>query len=473
MNTLRRTTCQLAMAGVLALAMQTAGAASTIAAPPVTPAEARVIAKEAYIYGYPLVDNYIISYAYFVDRNDPNFKSSWNNLKNINRVFTPADTSVQTPNSDTPYSWAGLDLRAEPIVVSLPAIEKKRYYDVEIWDAYNYIIGYAGSRTTGNDAGNIMVVGPAWKGAKPEGIEKVYVSDTNFGVLVIRTQLFNPDDIGNVERIQAQYKMQPLSAFLGTTPPPAAPAVDFIKPLAKAELKTSLEFFNIMNFVLSYSPTVPSEKDLRERFARIGIEGGRTFDPTTLSPEMKTAIEAGRADAWDAFAGVAKKMDEGEITSGDVFGSREFLGDNYLYRWLGTTGIYGNAKEEAIYPVLAVDSKGEKLNGANRYTLKFPAGELPPVNAFWSLTMYELPSSLLVANPINRYLLNSTMLAQFVKDAEGGITLYFQNESPGKDREANWLPAPKGAFWVIMRLYWPKEAALDGSWTHPKMIRVQ
>ena len=438
----------------------------------VTPDEARAIAKEAYIYGYPLVDNYIISYAYYVDEKSPNFKAPWNHLKNINRVFTPADTAVQTPNSDTPYSWAGLDLRAEPIVISLPAIEDKRYYSVEIWDAYTYIVGYAGSRTTGNDAGNIMVVGPDWKGETPEGIKKVYVSDTDFGVVVFRTQLFDPADIANVEKIQAQYKMQPLSAFLGTTPPPAAPVVDFIKPLTKDELKTSLEFFNIMNFVLGFSPPVPSEVALRERFARIGIEGGKTFDPSKLSPEIKTAIEAGRADALAAFAGAVKKMDEGKITSGDVFGSREFLGDNYLYRWLGTTGIYGNAKEEAIYPVLAVDSKGEKLDGANNYTLHFAAGELPPVNAFWSTTMYELPASLLVANPIDRYLLNSTMLSQFVKDADGGLTLYFQNESPGKDLEPNWLPAPKGPFWVIMRLYWPKEAALSGEWKAPALERV-
>lgn len=458
-----------------ALAVMVAVAAlpsTSVFAQDVTPDEAREIAKEAYVYGYPLVDNYIITYAYFQDPNDPNFKAPWNNLKNINRVFTPADTAVQTPNSDTPYSWAGLDLRAEPIVISLPEIDKDRYYDVEIWDSYNYIIGYAGSRTTGNDAGNIMVVGPDWKGEAPEGIKQVYTSDTDFGVLVIRTQLFNPDDITNVEKIQAQYKMQPLSAFLGTTAPPAPPAVDFIKPLTKEELKTSLDFFSIMNFVLRYSPTVPSEVALRERFAKIGITGDKSFDPATLSPEIKAAIEAGRADAWELFAGAVKQMDEGKITSGDVFGTREFIGDNYLYRWLGTTGIYGNAKEEAIYPILAVDSKGEKLNGANQYTLHFPAGELPPVNAFWSTTMYELPASLLVANPINRYLLNSTMMSQFVRDADGGITLYFQNESPGKDKEANWLPAPKGPFWVILRLYWPKEAALNGEWKAPVVERV-
>ena len=438
-----------------------------------TPAEARAIAKEAYIYGYPMVDNYRVQYAYYVDKNDPNFKAPWNHLRNIHRVFTPADTSVQTPNSDTPYSWAGLDLRAEPIVISVPAIEKERYYSVEIWDAYTFIVGYAGSRTTGNGAGNVMVVGPGWKGETPNGIKKVYASDTDFGVVVFRTQLFEPADIGNVEKIQAQYKMQPLSAFLGTTPPPAAPVVDFIKPLTADEQKTSLEFFNIMNFVLSYSPTVTSEAALRERFAKIGIEGGKTFDPAKLSPEMKTAIEQGRADAWEAFAGGVKDLTEGKITSGDVFGSRELLKDNYLNRWLGTIGIYGNAKEEAMYPVYRVDSEGKPLSGANSYTLRFAAGQLPPVHAFWSLTMYDLPQSLLVANPINRYLINSPMLPHMKKDADGGVTLYIQNESPGKDKESNWLPAPKGPFATYMRLYWPAQAALDGSWTQPKLIKAQ
>ena len=473
MKTIFHSIFKLTMASAIMLAMLPAGAATTTAAPAVTPAEARVIAKDAYIYGYPLVDNYRVTYAYFVDKQGLNFKAPWNHLKNINTVFTPADTAVQTPNSDTPYSWAGLDLRAEPIVISVPAMEKKRYYDVQIWDSYNYIIGYAGSRTTGNDAGNVMVVGPSWKGATPKGIKKVYISDTDFGVVVIRTQLFNPADIGNVIKIQAQYKMQPLSAFMGTKAPPAAPVVNFIKPLTKEKQKTSLDFFNIMNFVLGYSPTVPSEKALRERFAKIGIEGGKSFDPTKLSPEMKAAIEQGRADAWQEFAGGLKQMEEGKVTSGDVFGSREFLGDNYLYRWIGTIGIYGNAKEEAMYPVLRTDSEGKPLSGTNRYTLHFAADQYPPVHAFWSLTMYDLPQSLLVANPIKRYLINSPMLPQMKKDADGGLTLYIQNESPGKDKESNWLPAPKGPFTTYMRLYWPKEAALDGSWKAPMLIKAQ
>lgn len=472
MGTNHHTSLTSAAASVIALALSTAGTAGSGAAPDVTLAEARAIAKDAYVYGYPLVDNYRIQHAYYVDKSNASYKAPWNHIKNIHNVYTPADTAVQTPNSDTPYSWIGLDLRAEPIVISVPAIDKKRYYDIEIWDAYTYIVGYAGSRTTGNDAGSFMVVGPTWKGETPKGIKKVYVSDTEFGMAVFRTQLFDAADIDNVKKVQAQYKSQPLSAFLGTAPPPAAPAVQFINPLTQEEQRTSLEFFSIMNFVLGYSPTVPSEADLRARFARIGVGGGMTFDPAKLSPELRSAIEQGRADAWLEFDAGVKKMIEGKITSGDVFGSRDFLKDNYLYRWLATIGIYGNAKEEAMYPVYRVDSQGQPLSGADRYTLRFAAGKYPPVHAFWSLTMYDLPQSLLVANPIDRYLINSPMLPHMSKDSDGGLTIYIQHESPGKDKESNWLPAPKGPFATYMRLYWPMEAALNGSWTKPELIKV-
>jgi len=439
----------------------------------VTPAEARAIAKEAYIYGYPLVDSYRVEYSYYVDRQSPEFKAPWNHITNIPNVYTPADTAVQTPNSDTPYSWAGLDLRAEPIVLTMPEIEKGRYYSVQFTDAYTFNFAYLGSRTSGNEAGSYLVAGPSWKGETPEGVKEVIRSETEFIVVIYRTQLFDPADIDNVKKIQAGYKVETLSAFLGTPPPNAAPVVDFIKPLTKEEQKTSLEFFNIVNFVLQFCPTDPTETELMARFARIGVGGGLTFDPSKLSPEIKTAIEEGRSDAWAAFAGGVTGIDEGKLTSGDLFGTRQAMNNNYLYRWLGTIGIYGNSKQEAIYPVYRVDSEGQKLDGINRYTLRFAPGELPPVNAFWSLTMYRLPESLLVANPINRYLINSPMLPELKKDSDGGLTLYIQNESPGKAMEPNWLPAPKGPFAMYMRLYWPKEAASDGTWKAPKLLRPQ
>jgi hypothetical protein len=439
----------------------------------ITPAEARAIAKEAYIYGYPMVDGYRILHAYFVNRASPEYKAPWNELKNIPRVYTPDDKAVQTPNSDTPYSMVGMDLRAEPIVLTVPALEKERYYSIQLVDLYTHNFGYIGSRATGNDAGSFLIAGPGWKGQTPKGVKQVIRSETYLVLAIYRTQLFNPGDLDNVKKIQDGYKAQPLSAFLGQ-PAKTALAIDFIKPLTPVSQKSSLEFFNLLNFALQFCPTVPSEKDLMARFSKIGVGSGKTFDASKLSPEMKTAIEQGMADAWAAQADLKKRIDAKEVRSGDMFGTREHLKNNYAYRMAGAVlGIYANSQAEAMYPAYTVDSEGKALDAAtNRYTLRFAPGQLPPVNAFWSVTMYELPSSLLSANPLNRYLLNSPMLPQFKKDADGGLTLYIQNESPGKDKEANWLPAPNGPFFMAMRLYWPKAEAMEGKWTAPPLKRA-
>lgn len=443
------------------------------AQPGVSPAEARAIAKEAYIYGFPIVDNYRVQHAYWMDKTNPEYKGPFNEIWNSARLFSPADKAIQTPNSDTLYSFIGADLRSEPLVLTVPAIEKERYFSVQLIDYYTFNFDYIGTRTTGNGGGSFLLAGPGWKGETPKGVKKVFRCETELAFPGYRTQLFNPDDIDNVRKVQAGYKVQPLSAFLGQPAPKAAPAIDFIKPLTPAEEKTSPEFFSILNFVLQFCPTVPSEKALMARFAKIGVGAGKTFDASKLSPEMKTAIEQGMADAWTAFAGLKKEFDEGKVTAGDVFGTRAYLKGNYLYRMAAAVlGIYGNSKQEAMYPVYYVDATKQKLDGANRYSLRFAPGKLPPVNAFWSLTMYEEPQSLLVANPLNRYLINSPMLPQLKRDADGGLTMIIQNESPGKEKEANWLPAPKGPFSMIMRLYWPKEAAVEGKWKQPPLQRA-
>ncbi|MDK1373493.1 MULTISPECIES: DUF1254 domain-containing protein [unclassified Sinorhizobium] len=455
-------------AGFLALAYGSAQAQD------VTPTEARAIAKEAYIYGYPIVDSYRIMHAYFVDTTSPEYKAPWNELVNIPRVYTPADTAIQTPNSDTPYSFVGMDLRTEPIVLTVPPIEKDRYFSIQLIDAYTFSFDYIGSRATGNDGGSFMIAGPGWKGEKPQGVKEVIRSETEFVLAGYRTQLFSPGDLDNVKKIQAGYKAEPLSAFLGQPAPAAAPAIDFIKPLTPAEQRTSPEFFNVLNFILQFCPTNPSETELMARFAKVGVGAGKTFDVGKLPPELKSAVEGGMADAWEEFAKLKVRIDADEVTAGDLFGTREFLKNNYLYRMAGAVmGIYGNAKEEAMYPVYTVDADGQKLDGTHDYTLHFAPGQLPPVHAFWSITMYELPSSLLVDNPVDRYLLNSPMMPNFVTDADGGLTFYVQRESPGKDKEPNWLPAPKGPFWISMRLYWPKEEALNGTWKQPPMTRAQ
>ena len=310
-------------------------------------------------------------------------------------------------------------------------------------------------------------------GETPKGIKKVIRSETDILMPIYRVQVFDPDDIDNVKKVQAGFKVQPLSSFLGKPAPKPAPAIDFIKPLSVETQKTSLEFFNILNFVLRYCPTDPSEVALMKRFARIGVGAGKNFDPSKLSPEMTKAIEAGRADAWADFTALLQKFDAGKVTSGDVFGTRKYLKNNYLYRMgAAVLGIYGNSKVEAIYPIYGVDEADQKLSGASKYALRFAPGQLPPVNAFWSLTMYKMPESLLVDNPINRYLLNSPMMPQFAKDADGGLTLLVQNESPGKDKEANWLPAPSGPFRMYLRLYWPKAEALNGKWQKPPLKKV-
>lgn len=418
-------------------------------------------AKAGYIYGFPMVDNYRVMHAYFVDSVNAEYKGGWNEVHNTARVYTPADTAIQTPNSDTPYSAVGADLRAEPLVVTVPEIEMNRYYSLQFIDLYTSNFAYVGSRTTGNGAGNYLLAGPNWSGEQPDGVDGVIHCDTELALILYRTQLFGSGDLDNVKQVQAGYRVQPLSGFLGRPAPAPAPAIDFVAPLTPVEQRTSPKFFEILDFALQFAPAVPEERELRARIA-------------SLDTSDTAACEAGMADAWAELNEFkSTKIDTGEVTSASIFGTREDLAGNYLYRFAAAAlGIYGNTAAEAMYPILAVDDHGAPLTGAADYVVRFAPGQLPPVNSFWSLTMYEMPASQLVANPIDRYLINSPMLPELVADPDGGHTLYLQNASPGAGREANWLPAPVGPFAVVMRLYWPKPEALDGRWQAPKPVRT-
>ena len=356
----------------------------------------------------------------------------------------------------------------------MPKIEDDRYFSIQLIDLYTHNFDYIGSRTTGNDGGNFLIAGPGWKGSTPEGITKVIRSETELVIAVYRTQLFNPADLDKVKAIQAGYRVQPLSAFLGQSAPEPAPTIDFIEPLTRDEITKSPKVFEQLNFILQFCPTHTSEKELMERFAKLNIGAGKTFDWDGFSPDIQSAIGQGIADAWADFALLKERGDAGEITTADIFGTREHLKNNYMYRWAAAAlGLWGNSEEEAIYPAYWNDADGQKLDGSHRYTLRFAPGQLPPTKAFWSLTMYELPEMLLVPNSIDRYLINSPMLDDFVRDEDGGITLYIQHESPGGDLEPNWLPAPAGPFFMALRLYWPKAAALDGTWKQPLLKKVQ
>jgi hypothetical protein len=320
----------LSIALALGLSM---GIVSTVQAQQdITPEQARAIAKEAYIYANPVVDSYRIIYSYFVDSEDPEFKAPFNTLKNFPRVYTHEDRAVQGPNSDTPYSWLIVDLRTEPFVLTVPPIEKSRYFSIQLVDLYTHNFAYIGSRTTGNKGGHFLIAGPGWKGDLPRGITKMIRSETEMVLAVYRTQLFNPDDIEKVKAIQAGYEVQPLSAFPGKPSPKAAPAVDFIKPLTRDEIMKSPKIFRQLNFVLQFCPTHPSEEDLMKRFAKLDLGAGKDFDWDSFSPEIQEAIGQGIKDAWADFDELKNKVDAGEVGSGDAFGTREHLNNNYLYR---------------------------------------------------------------------------------------------------------------------------------------------
>lgn len=449
------------------LALAFAGLTSTQAQ---TPKDAQAIAAEAYVYGFPIVDNYRVMSAYFIDRKSPEYKGPPNRIYNTARVYTPAKKAVQTPNSDTPYSFAWLDLRTEPVVLTLPPIEKDRYYSVQLVDLYTFNFAYLGTRTTGNNGGKFLIAGPDWNGTAPPGIDKVIRAETQLVFALYRTQLFNPADIANVEKIQAGYGLEMLSSFAKTDPPAPAPDIEFLKAITPEEERNSLDFFNILDFVLQYCPVDPSEKELRARFEEIGVKPGLPLIEEMLEPDMAAALKAGMAEGQrqiDAARAASK-------TSADLFGSRAEMQNNYLNRAVGAqVGIYGNTVAEALYGGYETDSSGAPLDAkSGRYTLHFDKDKLPPAKAFWSITMYDQPGQLLVANPIDRYLINSPMLPDLKRDADGGITLYLQKDSPGAGLETNWLPAPDGHFFVVLRIYLPEPQAISGEWKQPPLVRT-
>lgn len=455
-----------ALAGALALAAASisAQAASAQAAPSAD--DAKAIAAEATIYALPMVMNYAIMYQYAVDKNSSQYKAPFNEIFNEATVFTPADTAIVTPNSDTPYSFLWMDLRAEPMVLCMPEI-KDRYYSVQLLSLYTFNFGYIGSRATGMEAGCYGVAGPNWSGETPEGVEKIYQSGTDFAVALYRTQLVNAADIDNVRAVQAKYSAEPLSSFLKQPAPPAPPAVDWMEIDKDKAAKDRLDY---LAFLLQFAPPVgPAEVEvlMRKKFASIGIEAGKPFPSIELTDELKAAIsegeKAGMEKAKERQADLGKSVNGWQMTEAGTFGSREMLKGDYLLRAAAAlAGIYGNDAEEALYASTRLD--GSKAG----YTLTFPADGLPPVNAFWSLTIYNGETQLLVDNPIDRYLINSPMLPDMQKNDDGSLTLYIQKDEPADPKQkANWLPAPDGPIYLVMRLYWPKKEALEGDWQPP------
>ena len=474
MNFRGRSTIGLLLIGVLCACG--ANAPATI-----SPEDAEATAKEAYIWGFPMVMNYKTLYSYVIDTSNPEYKGPFNEVSCEARLFTPNDKAVVTPNADTPYCMFWLDLRAEPQVLTVPEMEAERFYHFQLVDLYTHNFAYVGTLTTGNGAGSFLIAGPDWNGEKPDGITDVLRCETSFVFIVTRTQLFGPDDLARVEEIQAEYGLQPLSELLGSEAPPAPPTPDFPQWAEGAQFDE--RFFGYLDFMMTLlGAPAPGKEDLWQRLARLGIGGG-DFDFSALAPETQEAMKTGREAGYADIETFVAEHSADPLISGKLFGTRRFLEQsaaaNYtsddidiLRSVAAHRGLYGNSAAEAIYPTFLVDADGTPLDGsAQSYTMTFAEGELPPVQAFWSLTMYDGATQLFVDNAIDRYLLNSAMMDDFRFNDDGSLTLLVQKDPPNAEMEPNWLPAPDGPFYLVMRLYGPEPEALDGTWTPPPAER--
>jgi hypothetical protein len=395
--------------------------------------ETQSVAQEAWIYAFPMLMHYQTMEKQLLDPSAAEYVGGFNRFRHYSQLYTPANREIVTPNNDTPYSWAWLDLRSEPQVLSVPTVDADRYYVHQLVDQYTHNFAYVGVLSTGREAGDYLIAGPNWQGPTPKGIKAVLRSETEIVMLLGRTGLKNADDMPAVRALQEQYRLRGLHEYSGSPGP------------------------------LALCPTQPAEQALRERFARIGIVPGQAFDFAALPVEKQQAIAAGIKLAQAQLQETAAQT---RSTLG-LFGNREAMHGNYLNRAVGAyLGIYGNSVEEAFYTGSRLDNQGQPLQGGRRYRLRFAPGQLPPASEFWSLTLYDLPDRQLVANPLDRYCLSSR--DQLQRDADGGLTLWMQANSPGAGEESNWLPTPQsGTFNVILRLYGPKQEVVEQKWRMP------
>ena len=440
----------------------------------IRPEEVKQIAEEAYIFAYPMLDNYKMMFAQAVYDQSPAYEAPFNQLKHKSILLGPEYTTIVRPNNDTFYSIIWMDLRAEPIIFQVPAIQDKRYYSFQLIDLYTHNFDYIGTRATGFDAGTFMIAAANWEGEKPAEVNKVIRTEGNFAVALGRTQVYGPDDGEAAITVQEGFKAVPLSQFMGTDAPPPAAQLDF--PVWNPKQIKSAGFIGYLNFLLGQLKVHPSESELFERFSKIGIEPTRAFDPEKVEPETLTAIEAGVANALAKIEDNMKalgKQNSGWMQISGAFGTREAMQGKYLTRATAAYfGLWGNTLDEAFYPECSLDADGEALDTSKQnYVLHFEADQLPPVKAFWSLSMYKLPEQLFIENPINRYVISSATKGLEYAD-DGSLTVYLQHESPGAEAESNWLPAPDGPFSLQARLYWPEPEALDPLYVPPPVRKA-
>ena len=433
-----------------------------------TPAEARKLTREAYVYAYPLIENYRTMFFYALDSSSSEYKGPFNTVVSLGR--NTSGDGVASPNNDTVASFAWLDLRNEPVVITVPKSDNGRYYSVTLVDLYTYNFATIGTRVNKNTkGGNYLISGPSWKKPTPGGITMTYQCETQFALAIFRSQLWGDDDLAALSAFQQGFEVRTLGDFLRKPIPNTIRPAQFPGYVrARAE---GIDFIGYLNFILQYCQPHASEAGLMTQLAKIGVGPGRPFDPRTIRPDILAAMNEG---IQDAIAEVNLAMPKVRNLY-QLYGSRAVMKGNFFNRFLGAKlGLYAGDWEETLFIPVGTDAEGRQLNASNgaKYTLKFPAGQLPPANAFWSLTLYDGQSRSFFRNLYNRYSINSAIKPALVPDADGGFTIYLQHDSPGPGKDTNWLPAPNGPFYLTMRLYWPKPAALEGKWSMPVPRKV-
>jgi hypothetical protein len=465
---------------VLALACsksESAPASQTGKDAAVPPGEAEAIAEEAYVYAYPMMEGYRTMYTQAIDRTEPGYRAPFNQMTHATELLGPEFKDVVRPNNDTMYSLAWLDLRAQPIVITVPEV-RDRYYSVQLIDMFTHNFAYIGTRATGAEGGSYVVAGPRWQGTKPGDTKAVFRSESNFVYCIIRTGVRGPEDVKAVTALQKQYALTPLHVFLGRSLAPAASGITF--PAYDADKVKSAAFIDLLSFLLA-QVVAPEEAELIERFGRIGIRRGATAASLALDPSTRDAVDAGVGKALLAIQqaaarpqdlpGVRVRTADGWEGIDGLFGDGATMRSKPLTRAVAAmVGLYGNDSVEAYYPIGNRDGAGEPLDGSKHdYVMRFEKDEMPQVDAFWSITIYGLPSQLMVENPINRYSIGDRTELRYADD--GSLTIYIQHAPPGNKRASNWLPAPDGPFSLQFRMYLPKPEALDPLYLPPP-VRV-
>ena len=443
--------------------------------------EALPAGVDAYIYGYPLVTMEMTRRVMSNVEKPEGTRAPMGQFVRMREYPSAAFRDVTAPNADTLYTTAWIDVSQEPWVLSLPDMHD-RYYLFPMLDGWTDVFQVPGKRTTGTGAQTYAITGPGWKGKLPAGV-KEYKSPTAIVWLLGRIYCTGtPEDYAAVHQLQDEISLVPLSAYGKPYTPPAGkvdPSVD-MKTAVREQVNalSADEYFNLLAKLMKDNPPAAADAPMIKKMAKLGIVPGQPFDSSKLGPIAK--------EAFDTVPKIANEkimlwMKEG-ILAGDlklehgwVFTTKTGLyGVNYIQRALITAiGLGANRPQDAVYPTSEGPSVASSYTGEKKYVMHFDKGQLPPANGFWSLTMYD-KDYFFVQNPINR---QSISARQNLKpNVDGSVDLYIQNESPGADKESNWLPAPKGKFILMMRLYWPEEKApsiIDGTWIIPPVNVVE